>query len=123
MCTLCGIPAIELLGSEDDWVHLGEKLRTLQKILAPVTNEIGLPQQWWSLAEKVFDKLLKTYQGSLFTIIIRFEVLCRQILSNILLIALGRSVKIVYGSRALMRGGGVQVHVHPYFKRNWWART
>ena len=71
MRTLCGIPAIEMLGNQHDWIRLGEKLRALKKILAPVSDEIRLSQQWWSHAEKVFDELLKTYQGFLFINIFR----------------------------------------------------
>ena len=75
MCTMCGIPAIEMLGNQDDWIRLGEKLRALKKILAPVSDEIGLSQKWWSHAEKVFDELLKTYQGFLFINIFRFIIM------------------------------------------------
>ena len=75
MRTLCGIPAIEMLGNQDDWIRLGEKLRALKKILALVSDEIGLSQQWWSHAEKVFDELLKTYQGFLFINIFRIMIM------------------------------------------------
>ncbi len=63
MRTMCGIPAIEMLGSENDWVRLGEKLQALRKTLEPITDQIGLSHHWWSHAEKVFRELLKTYQG------------------------------------------------------------
>ncbi|CAB4009585.1 Hypothetical predicted protein [Paramuricea clavata] len=62
--TFCGIPAIEMLGSEKDWVRLGEKLQALRKTLEPITCEIGLSRNWWSHAENVFAELLKTYRGS-----------------------------------------------------------
>ncbi len=63
MMTCCGIPAIEMLGSENDWARLGEKLQALRKILEPITGQIGLSHHWWSHAEKVFKKLLETYRG------------------------------------------------------------
>jgi hypothetical protein len=63
MMTMCGIPAIEMLGSEKDWVRLCEKLQALRKTLEPITFEIGLSHRWWSHAEKVFAELLKTYRG------------------------------------------------------------
>jgi hypothetical protein len=66
MMTYCGIPAIEMLGSEKDWIRLGEKLQGLRKTLEPITCEIGLYHHWWSHAEKVFAELLKTYRGFLF---------------------------------------------------------
>ena len=66
MMTMCGIPAIEMLGSEKDWIRLGEKLQVLRKTLEPITFEIGLSHNWWSHAEKVFAELLKTYRGFLF---------------------------------------------------------
>ncbi len=64
MASRCGIPAIEMLGTESDWIHLGEKLEALKQILAPINDEIGLTDEWWSHARKVFKKLLKTFQGN-----------------------------------------------------------
>ncbi|XP_028397989.1 uncharacterized protein LOC114521684 [Dendronephthya gigantea] len=64
MMTMCGIPAIEMLGSEYDWERLVEKLQALRKILEPISHRIGLTSDWWSHAEKVFTELLKTYRGS-----------------------------------------------------------
>ena len=63
MTTYCGIPAIEMLGSENDWVRLGEKLQALRKTLEPITDQIGLDHHWWSHVEKVFRELLETYRG------------------------------------------------------------
>ena len=47
MMTMCGIPAIEMLGSENDWVRLGEKLQALEKILEPISHKIGLSPGWF----------------------------------------------------------------------------
>ena len=64
MRTMCGIPAIEMLGNTEDWVHLGEKLEKLKEILKPIRDEIGLPSEWWKSTKEIFKKLLKTYEGN-----------------------------------------------------------
>ena len=63
MACICGIPGVEMLGSEDDWAKLSEKLKALKEILKPIEDEIGLTKGWWSHAEVVFQKLLETYRG------------------------------------------------------------
>ncbi len=59
----CGIPAVEMLGTEDDWNKLKSKLKVLRTLLEPIENDLGLESEWWDLVEKVFSKLLATYQG------------------------------------------------------------
>ena len=59
----CGIPAVEMLGTEDDWSKLKSKLKVLRTLLEPIENDLGLPSEWWDLVEKVFRELLDTYQG------------------------------------------------------------
>jgi len=59
----CGIPAVEMLGTEDDWSKLQSKLKILRTLLEPIENDLGLSSEWWILVEKVFRKLLSTYQG------------------------------------------------------------
>ncbi|XP_046857253.1 uncharacterized protein LOC124450655 [Xenia sp. Carnegie-2017] len=63
MCLMCGIPAVEMLGTEEDWRKLIEKLDALQNLLKPIELELCLPQNWWKLAENIFKKLLATYCG------------------------------------------------------------
>ncbi|KAJ7374205.1 hypothetical protein OS493_007278 [Desmophyllum pertusum] len=63
MTTRCGIPAVEMLGIEDDWSKLKSKLKVLRTLLEPIENDLGLPSEWWDLVERVFRKLLATYQG------------------------------------------------------------
>ena len=63
MCVGCGIPAVEMLGTEDDWSRLTSKLKVLRTLLEPIENDLGLESKWWDLVEKVFSKLLDTYQG------------------------------------------------------------
>ena len=59
----CGIPAVEMLGTEDDWKKLKSKLKVLRTLLEPIQNELGLYSEWWGVVEQVFSKLLATYQG------------------------------------------------------------
>ena len=63
MMLLCGIPGVEMLGTEEDWKRLQSKLKVLRTLLEPIENDIGLTAEWWALAEDVFCKLLATYQG------------------------------------------------------------
>ena len=59
----CGIPAVEMLGTEDDWSRLKSKLKVLRTLLEPVENDLHLSSEWWDVVEKVFNNLLATYQG------------------------------------------------------------
>ena len=63
MMTYCGLPAVEMIGTEDDWIKLKSKLKVLRTLLEPIENDIGLESAWWDLVEKVFRELLATYQG------------------------------------------------------------
>ncbi|XP_020606857.1 uncharacterized protein LOC110045599 [Orbicella faveolata] len=60
----CGIPAVEMLGTEDDWSKLKSKLKVLRTLLEPIENDLDLPSEWWDVVEKVFSNLLATYKGS-----------------------------------------------------------
>lgn len=61
--TCCGIPAIEMKGTEEDWRNLGLKTKALGQILFPIWNEIGLGT-WWMKIENITTQLLNTYQGN-----------------------------------------------------------
>ena len=63
MSTLCGIPAVEMLGTEEDWKKLTSKLKVLRTLLKPIESDLGVQLKWWDLVEKVFWKLIETYQG------------------------------------------------------------
>lgn len=63
MMMMCGIPAIEMLGSESDWQKLISDLQALKAILQPIMDDLGLTEKWWSLTEDIFTKLLETYHG------------------------------------------------------------
>jgi len=60
----CGIPAVEMLGSEEDWMKLSSKLKVLRTLLEPIEKDLGLRSQWWDLVQKVFWNLQTTYQGN-----------------------------------------------------------
>jgi len=59
----CGIPAVEMLGSEEDWRKLTSKLKVLRTLLEPIENDLRLRSRWWGVVQEVFNNLLKTYQG------------------------------------------------------------
>ena len=59
----CGIPAVEMLGTEEDWKKLTSKLKMLRTLLEPIENDLHLPSAWWDVVQKVFCKLLETHQG------------------------------------------------------------
>ena len=59
----CGIPALEMLGSEEDWMKLSSKLKVLRTLLEPIENDLNLSREWWDLVQKVFWNLQTTYQG------------------------------------------------------------
>ena len=40
--TSCGIPGVEMVGSEEDWIRLAEKTKKLETLLMPIMDEIGL---------------------------------------------------------------------------------
>jgi len=63
MRTCCGIPFVELEGSEEDWLKLKTKLLALKKILQPIHRSIGLTPAWWRNVERISDKLVETYRG------------------------------------------------------------
>ena len=59
----CGIPAVEMLGNEEDWRKLTSKLKVLRTQLKPIQNDLHLRAGWWDIVQKVLDNLLETYQG------------------------------------------------------------
>ena len=59
----CGIPAIEMTGTEEDWKKLLSKLKVVKTLLEPIRDHIGLADAWWSLVTKIFRALLDTNRG------------------------------------------------------------
>jgi len=60
--TACGIPAVELRGSRQDWVRLGQKTKQLEALLAPVLTDLQL-ETWFTQTRATQDKLLDTFDG------------------------------------------------------------
>jgi len=60
----CGIPFVELEGSEEDWLKLKTKLLALKKMLQPIHESIGLTPAWWKKVEWISDKLVETYRDN-----------------------------------------------------------
>ena len=60
--TLCGIPGVEMVGTERDWERLVEKTRRLQDLLQPVMEEVGLAD-WFTKSLATLEKLLDTQRG------------------------------------------------------------
>jgi len=58
----CGIPFVEMKGTEADWKRLGTKVQELKKTLEPIHSAIGLVD-WWNKVEVITANLLKTYQA------------------------------------------------------------
>lgn len=59
--TRCGIPGVEMTGSEDDWIRLAEKTKNLEALLMPIMEEIGL-SKWFAATHRTLAKLLDTYR-------------------------------------------------------------
>ena len=60
---LCGIPQIEMMGTEADWRKLKSKFIALREILAPVKMHLVEPRIWWEKVEVILQKLIDTYMG------------------------------------------------------------
>jgi len=61
--SLCGIPAVTMLGSEEDWISLIQKLEKVEELLLPLENVLQL-EQWFSSSKAVLKNLLETYRGN-----------------------------------------------------------
>lgn len=61
---LCGIPALEMEGTLEDWKHLKEKVNLLRNILAPIHQVMGIEDRWWNNVDKICDRLITTFEGN-----------------------------------------------------------
>jgi len=59
----CGIPAIEMKGTVEDWANLVVKIKALRKTLSPIEDVIG-KRKWWDNVEVIAEKLLDTFKGN-----------------------------------------------------------
>ena len=65
--TACGIPIIEMKGTENDWIDLGLKIKALRKTLAPLEDvifKVNSWYNWWDEVEKIASNLLDTFNGN-----------------------------------------------------------
>ena len=60
---LCGIPKVEMLGEESDWMRLVEKVQNLRDFLSPISHHLSGHKYWWLKVEEVAKKLLDTYRN------------------------------------------------------------
>jgi len=61
--TRCGIPGVEMVGAEEDWEKLVEKVDKLETLLGPIMEEIGLGS-WFGKTRSIVMNLLDTYNGN-----------------------------------------------------------
>ena len=65
--TACGIPVIEMKGTENDWIDLGLKIKALRRTLAPLEDvifKVNSWYNWWDEVEKIASNLLDTFNGN-----------------------------------------------------------
>ena len=62
--SMCGIPAIEMKGTREDWVNLVLKVKALRQTLQPIETVIGLGRNWWNKVEDIADRLLDSFNGN-----------------------------------------------------------
>merc|ERR1719347_899489 len=66
MTMCCGLPAVTMRGTEDDWKCLVQKIEELEELLQPIRDILSphLTPNWWDNIKSICKKLLETYQGS-----------------------------------------------------------
>jgi len=61
MSTDCGIPGVEMKGTDQDWIKIINKTMKLQKLLSPILKDLGL-LKWFGQTIDMLKKLLDTFQ-------------------------------------------------------------
>jgi len=61
--TLCGIPGVEMKGTEQDWIKMIANTKNLEELLAPILKHIGL-EEWFRKTIAMLWKLLDTFKGN-----------------------------------------------------------
>jgi len=60
----CGIPEVELLGTEEDWRNLIVKLQDIKKVLSPIAGPLGnITSYFDDIVAPVYQNLLNTFLG------------------------------------------------------------
>ena len=60
--TECGIPGVQMRGTQSDWEKLIQKLNLLEEQLQPIIKYLEL-ESWFVSTKCIFKNLLKTYKG------------------------------------------------------------
>ena len=63
MRLMCGIPGIIMMGSEEDWKNMIEKLEKVETILQPIEEQLKLAD-WFKSCKTVLQNLLETFRGN-----------------------------------------------------------
>ena len=63
MCLLCGIPGVIMMGLEEDWKNMIEKLEKIEAILQPIEEQLKLAD-WFKSCKTVLQNLLDTFRGN-----------------------------------------------------------
>ncbi|CAL4124100.1 unnamed protein product, partial [Meganyctiphanes norvegica] len=58
----CGIPGVEMQGTERDWELLIDKFNNLETLLHPIIHSLEL-EHWFTSTKSIFTNLLETYKG------------------------------------------------------------
>ncbi|CAL4186922.1 unnamed protein product, partial [Meganyctiphanes norvegica] len=61
--TACGIPGVEMKGTQNDWAMLLDKINRLESLLSPINKYLHLTE-WFKKARNIFHKLYETYKGN-----------------------------------------------------------
>ena len=59
----CGIPGVVMLGSEEDWTNLVEKLGKVEELLQPIEGVLQLGD-WFRSCQSVLKNLRETFRGN-----------------------------------------------------------
>ena len=63
MLLMCGIPGVIMMGLEEDWKNMIEKLEKIEAILQPVEEQLKLAD-WFKSCKTVLQNLLDTFRGN-----------------------------------------------------------
>ena len=64
MMLLCGIPAVKMMGTLDDWKKLGGMVTELREHADRMKLPEPLPAWWWDLAQDICRNLVVSYEGT-----------------------------------------------------------
>ena len=59
----CGIPGVTMMGAEEDWRNMIDKLEKAENILQPIEEQLKLAD-WFKSCKIVLQNLLETFRGN-----------------------------------------------------------